>query len=336
VLNLPPDFFPRALEECRENFARAGGGLLGVLGLKSRPPYDSRDYIPDKLRPHYQLLLKKGQVVWGGTAMANNRLFEPGSDDQPGLSVYSIDPYYDALPKDLRAVGKACFLLKNTIPSDPDFQSIAARMTYEYDPTIRDLVTTRLTDGRQVYLGYTMFHRARLPERALFGGPFPLVVAPALTPINMVLPLPYWSKALRRHWRSLAEPFLSLPLYCTAVSVARLAKKEAVKPRQEQWDTHATPIRVTESLVKQYPLLARSQRLDRPHLYVSLVENGSGYLQKSVEYLDEFDLRAGFRFQSCGIPLIVPTEQLTHFRGAILDYHDTPYRTGIVVSLPDE
>jgi hypothetical protein len=89
-------------------------------------------------------------------------------------------------------------------------------------------------------------------------------------------------------------------------------------------------------MAQQYPLLARSKRIDRPHLFVSLYTDGNGFLENSVEFLDESDPRPGFRFKSNGVPLIVPTDQLPKLRGAILDYQDTPFRTTIIVNLADE
>ena len=173
MTSLAHSFFSDRIAECCAAFDNYGVGVLRWLGLQKRSRFDERDRIPTPLRPHYEILLNQGHVVWGSVAQVNSGMFRPGSTDLPGVTVYSSDPHYDANPQDLFAVGRACFQLKNTSPVDPAFRPIAAHMTDEYDSTVRMVLPQQLTDGRQVFAGTTMFHRSRCRTGAFVPAYFP-------------------------------------------------------------------------------------------------------------------------------------------------------------------
>jgi hypothetical protein len=97
-------YFTRLITECRSALDRSRTGLLCRLGLRRRPDGDD-DGVAGRLRPHYRVLAARGRVVWGAVAQVNMHLFSAGRDDLPGVTVYSLDGYYDAHPHDLAAIG---------------------------------------------------------------------------------------------------------------------------------------------------------------------------------------------------------------------------------------
>lgn len=99
--------FQAVLVECRKRLARHRSGFRKWFGLATRLAYDPRDDVSLALQPHYRLLLESGDVAWGALAQVNARMFLPGADDLPGVTVYSSDPHFDANPQDLRDVAAA-------------------------------------------------------------------------------------------------------------------------------------------------------------------------------------------------------------------------------------
>lgn len=335
-MNQAPAFFQRAIQDCRSKLQQAREGPLAWLGVKARPKYDPRDQIPQRLLPHYRTLLDQGHVVWSGTVMVNGAMLEPGDEDLPGVSVYSVDPYFDALPQELFAIGQGCSAFKHQDPVDPEFKPLAERLSNEYDATIRMPITTSLTDGREMYLGSTIFHRARLPQGVYSGAPFPLVVAPQLTPANMLLPLAYWPEWLRRQWMPLGHDILQLPTTSTAPSVAQNARKLPIKPRLEQWDTANIPVRVTDAMARQFHVMARERSARQAYLFVGLGLGGSVKGQKEAVLLTEIDPEVHFLFVSNGIPVAIRASQRQRLRGTILDFQNSIFGSGLVIRLPEE
>src|SRR5689334_801396 len=71
--------FGRLIEDCRKHVARGQGGWLRRLGFAPTPlQMDPRDEVPATLRPHYEQLLREGEVVWGHVVMANYQMYAPG------------------------------------------------------------------------------------------------------------------------------------------------------------------------------------------------------------------------------------------------------------------
>jgi hypothetical protein len=176
-------------------------GIVGVAREMIR-----QDAIPDRLLPHYTKLLRSGTVVWGHTAQANTRLYNPGPDDPPANTLYSPDVYFDRSPHHLDDIARALYDLKGTTPRDPELARVAAIMTDEYNCVEKEPLPAQLTEGHDVYLTSTLIHRSRLPDRVLSDRLFPLLVCPGETPANMILPLPYWPEELVEAWGSPGFP----------------------------------------------------------------------------------------------------------------------------------
>lgn len=299
---LAQSYFSQRIEECREAWDKGSVGFLRWFGLRLRPSYEGFDQINEQMKPHYGILTKKGQVVWGCIAQVNMGMFAPGSEDLPGVTVYSTDSYCDANPQDLFGIGRACFKFKNTDPVERDFKPVASRLTDEFDSTVRMLLPRRLTDDREVFLAATMFHRTRLPQGVLRGSLVPLVIAPEASEVNMVLQLPYWSKKLRDTWHTLQDTLEGIQINSAALQVAEAAEKLPAKPGPADWDVNAIPIYVTPAMVAAYPSIVERVGLDyRPLLVIGLREDGS----KFADFAPDYDRRLECTFESNGIAIVI-------------------------------
>lgn len=330
---LTPSYFARSIAECRALFNKRSRGFPRWFGLGARPIDDDAEQIHKPMRPHYEILANQGRVVWGCVAQVNRGMFAPGPHDLPGVTVYSADPHYDANPQDLLAVGRACFRFKNTEPVDAEFKDVAARLTDEFDQTLRMALPKRLTDARAVFLAGTMFHRARLPDGVLRGSLVPLVIAPDATEANMILQLPYWSKTLRDSWDTLQNKLQSLEVASTARQVAEAGEKRPAKRRPVDLGADAAPISLTPAMANLYAsIVKRHHPGTRPFLVIGLHEDGTKY----AEFADDYDRSLQCAFKSNGVPVAIRKDQRERLRGTIVDYQETTLAKGVVIRLPGE
>lgn len=325
------DYFSQLIDECRLEFRRSKPGFLHWLGLKKRPNVTEKVHV--RLHRHYKLLAEKGRVVWGGIAQVNMMMFFAGNVDLPGVTVYSTDSHFDTHPQDLSAIGHACFEFKNTVPVDTEYQAIAERLTDEFDQTARMQLPKQLADGRKVFLGATMFHRNRLPTGVLQASVFPMVIAPKLTEINMVLPLAYWPVALRDNWGELKQELARSPTTTTAGYIAQKAEKRAIEHGSPDWDTSAVPIKVTKAMAEEFRSMVRKMNLESiPYLFVGFRDDG----KKGADLALYYDPRIEQTFTSNGIKVVVRKDQLERLRGVIVDFKCSTFAKGIVIRLPGE
>lgn len=331
--SLAQSYFSQRIEECRASFDKGSFGFLRWFGLRLRPTYAGFDLINEPMKPHYEILTRKGQVVWGSVAQVNMGMFAPGPEDLPGVTIYSTDRYYDANPQDLCAIGRACFQFKGTEPVDVEFKPVAMRLTDEFDSTVRMQLPKRLTDNREVFLGATMFHRTRLPGGVLRGSLFPMVIAPEATEVNMVLQLPYWSKTLCDTWHTLQDTLEGIKITSTAQQVAEAAEKHPAPQRPADWDTTTTPVYVTPAMVEAYYSIIKQLKLDfQPYLVIGIRPDGTKY----ADFIPNFDRRLECTFKSSGISIVIRKDQRERLRGAIVDYKDTVFAKGLVIRLQGE
>jgi len=328
--------FARLLDACRKLYYRKHSGLLGWLGIRKTPAYHLRDSVRAELRPHYQLLLEKGFVVWGATAQVNGGMFSPGQDDLPGITVYSDDSHFDDHPEDLIDIAKALFALKGTDPSDQELQPVAAGITNEYDNTPRRLLPDKLTDGRSVYMAYTIFHRHRIPGGVVAARILPLVIAPQLTEVSMILPSSYWPGSLRDNWREFGENCELHPSSSTAHQVALAAEKEPfVPPSLRDSDT---PVHITLLAASSIWTAIGQPPNDEvlPFLFIGIHTNGENIGKKYACVTTGFDPRIERCFKSNGVYVVIRRDQLDQMRGAIVGYQCSVFGTGLTIALPGE
>jgi hypothetical protein len=331
--SLPQSYFLQRIGECRASFDGGSVGFLRWFGQRLRPNHEKSDTTNEQLKMHYDILRKHGRVVWGCVAQVNQGMFAPGHEDLPGVTVYSTDSYYDENPQDLFAIGQACFTFKNTEPVESEFKPVALRLTDESDFTLRMLLPKRLTDNRTVFLAATMFHRRRLPHGVLCGSLFPLVIAPEVSEVNIVLELRYWPKTLRETWETLQDILEGMEITSAAQQVAEAAEKLPAKQRPADWDVNVTPVRVTPAMASAYGSIVKQLNLDfQPFLVIGLREDGT----KHADFAPDYDRQLECMYESNGIALVIRKDQLDQLRGAIVDYRDTVFAKGIVIRLPGE
>lgn len=326
------DDFSKMITDCRSALHRWRSSPLTKLGLRS-PLGAVRDAHNDAMRAEYLQLLLAGDVVWGALSQVNNGMFEPGAVDLPGVTVYSTDPCFDGRPQDLNAIGSACFALKNTAPEDPELLDIAERLTNEYDHTIRKRLPRKLTDGRVVYMGATMFHRGRIPGGVLAASAFPLVIVPERTEVNMVLPLRFWSKMLKAEWDNLNDLLSRAPVGTEAMFVVRKAKKVRITPGRPDWDTQRFPVKLLPGMI--HWMRAQAPRLMNDHnpiLFVGVHPDGEKFADLTMT--EDDPLRVMFDFE--GIRVQVLKAQLEEIRGTQIDYRDDAFGAGLIIRLPGE
>lgn len=330
-------FFLQCISECRNAFDKGSLGFLRWLGLRLRPSYDAHDAIPEALRSHYQMLMKQGTVAWGCVSQVNMGMFAPGPIDLPGVTVYSADPHFDANPQDLLAIGRACFQFKGTEAIDEEFNTVARRLTDEFDMTARMLLPRRLTDAREVYIAATMFHRNRLPGGVLQGSLFPVVIAPEITEANMPLQLPYWSPTLRNSWETIQEMLEDTPVGSIALEVASAAAKTLVSQNSApHWNVDKTPVHVTPAMARAFEALVASlDSRQEPYLLVGIRTDVPGNI-KIAELVTNYDYHTEECFESNGVFVIVQRNQLALMRGAVVDYKDSLFGKGILIRLAGE
>lgn len=324
-------YFRNLIHACRSEFERSRSGFLSRLGLR-KPPTCCEDCDPGRLKPHYEKLAAKGRVVWGALTQANYQIYTAGQQDLPGIIAYSTDPYYDAHPQDLCETAAACFDLKNTVPADAEFRAIARRLTDELDPTARMMIPLRLSDDRDAFLGPMMFHRSRLPGRALNARLFPILIAPVVTEITMLLPLQYWPTSIRTNCEEFSHYLHKSPVTSQAVRVAKNAEKRPCEKFAPDWDVSTTPVSITAAAAAEIRTLRKKIDANTPlTLYLAILPNGNNDLQ----FVSEHNSQTDDFFISNGIEMAIPKAQRRRLSGTRVDYKTSVFQSGFTIYVPD-
>ncbi|MBI1832326.1 MAG: hypothetical protein HYR84_12860 [Planctomycetes bacterium] len=321
-IEIPMADFARLIAECRQRFACEPSWLWRWFGAKGRPTYDPRDTPDAALAAHYAILLDHGQVVWGALAQANSGMFSPGDMDLPAVTIYSPDPFYDSHPQDLSNIGYAAYVLKGSVPDDDDLKPLAARMTDEYDATPRGSIARRLTGGREVYSAATMFHRTRLPNGVLSARIFPMVIAPAHTDMNMILPLAYWAGELFAIWTRLDQQLANAPLMHDAEKIARNATKRPFVPGQRK-SADGIPITVSDTAARAFRRAVASLNTHQA-AYAAVGYHTSGPKSGDlyVDIAEKYDPSQEHCYESNGVRVLIRIDQEHRFQGALLDFSE--------------
>jgi Fe-S cluster assembly iron-binding protein IscA len=321
--------FGRLIEDCRKHVARGQGGWLRRLGFAPTPlRMDPRDDVPASVRPHYEQLLREGEVVWGHVVMANRALYEPGDRDHPGNVVYSPKAHFDEHPEDLTAIAHAVYALKDTAPDDPALAEVAATISDDYNGVEKQRLPKALTGGRVVYLAWTIFHRSRLPKGYLADRLVPLLICPKQTPANMVLPLPYWPRELAEQWGRLDQVLAQVPGQRPAPAVR-------AAPRRRERDTEEGPVSVTPRAARKIQeLAARAGMAPEFYVAVSTVSDQEGTRHK-VDLAPTWDRERELCFESRGLRILIPRDQEHALQGAVVDFRESIYGSGFIVRRQD-
>lgn len=328
-MSTEPDFL-KMISEARNALDRRRRGLLCRLSL--RPPIDGdADRAAGPFREVYQLLATRGEVVWAALVQANAELFQSGRDHLPGVLVYSIDPYYDEHPEDLIGTARACWALKGTYPENEEMRLVARRLTEEKDQTLRLPIPELLTDNRMVFLAHAMFHRARFPGGVLSGRLLPVVIAPELTQVNMLLPLAYWPRELTRQWVELSQSLEHAAAHTSPPRAVRSVRARPLEPWEPDWDTDAMPVYVAPGMTQKF-VDVRKNSADGEKWMLAIRPDPNGKLQPTL--IHEFNPATEHRCTCNGVTVVIPKDRRRELVGAIVDYKYTELMEGAVLYLP--
>lgn len=156
----------------------------------------------DALREVYRqqwTLIEKGRVVWGHIVQANKLLFEAGAINSPANVLYSTDAYFDDLAE-LPELAGTLFSTKGEQLDDPEVQRFADALAAERTRPLRLLLPKRMTGDREVCFSTIMVHREHLPTGMLSTPFFPLLVAPDVVDVTMILPCKFWDPLVIQLW----------------------------------------------------------------------------------------------------------------------------------------
>ena len=194
------------IEVCRKGFGqppRKFSSWERLTYLKPGKPLWLRRSTGDGLAILFEQrekLLVEGEIVWAYIVQANQLLFEPGTENCPGVVVYSVADADRADPQNLREVAQSLYSLKGTTPEDPELRSFAAHLTDEMTRMYGLVVPPSVSPNLRCRVSCTFFFRKHLPYRRLCCGFFPAVAG--IEEPHYVLPLPakYWPAELVRWW----------------------------------------------------------------------------------------------------------------------------------------
>lgn len=215
-----------SLQEMRQNLPKSsglsgkwfGGVAKADLIPELHPSGDPLDGFWDVQKQ----LLREGDLVWSAMIQANEDLFVPGDEIQPGEVVTSLDAVFDSQPEGLCRLATRIYKLKGTSPRDPKLRRVADRITDEMYRSLGDRIPNQLTDGREVFRYTVLFYPEHMPQRFLNERLLPLLVLPDCDHA-MLLPHWYWSEAYLERWK---------PTLAQRLRFAELDSRKNAEPRE--------------------------------------------------------------------------------------------------------
>jgi Fe-S cluster assembly iron-binding protein IscA len=324
----------RVIVKCRKLVGCSRSPLLRGLGLAPRvEAVGPRDDVPKMIRPHYQILLEAGSVVWACTAQANRLLYMEGGEDNPGNTVYSPSPYFDDNPQHLADITNRVRQLKDTEPEDPELAAVAASITDPYNMVDKQLLPYKLTDGHEVYFAWTLIHRSRLPDGKLSDRILPLMICPARTPATMILPRPFWARQIVDHWGRLAQWMGQFPSQRKTIWPAKRGRV----PRLER-DTEEQAyglVTLTAEAARTFQRIAVETLPSGPaYLAVSVIESAEGRRHK-CDLAPSWDRERELCVESRGVKILVPRDQAPLLKGTVVHFRQSIFGTGFMIRNPN-
>jgi hypothetical protein len=194
------------LRSCRERFGLAPRAYGPEDRIALRPELEqafvqSNDRLLRILKDQ-EILLARGQVVWGQLIQANQILFDPKNRMTcPANVLYSTDPFFDGRLSLLSSMARGLFAQKGSTRANRELQGFVDAVTNERARVLRREMPHSYTGGRSVCFATCFIQPAHLPHGYLNRPSFPVIVNPEETPAMMLLPARYWPSELVEHWR---------------------------------------------------------------------------------------------------------------------------------------
>lgn len=329
--------FESLIHECRENLA-AFGWRRTILGRRKRDFKKAfkREGVNEQFHQRYNHLAEFGRVVWSSWAQVNEHIFDAGVDDLPGNSVYGLDPYFDARPHHLLRVCEKMYALKDKGSEDVVFGKVAAVITDELNFVNHWRLPRRLTDGHEVFLSSTLYHRCRLPGARLGGNLVPLVIAPDSAKGNMILPLTCWPADLVEAWPAVPERTSAAPkLFARPITNQMISEDDRdarEQPHRKKIAGELVPNAATSavSLTRRCADFARNIARQKKLRGAWFLKVGGTDGAWSLDIVQEFNQATHSQVESGGIQILFPRARSDVFHGLVIDYQESPTGAGFV------
>ncbi len=170
----------------------------------TKPEWVEQDPM-NKIYTDMDILLKRGQVYWGVLVQANAILFQDAPyEDCPGNVVFSTNKSLGNRPELMEEIARDIFAYKNTNYAPEYLKQVVDIVTDEYERVFNYPISLSkiqyvndspvvFDEDDVLYFTTIMFFRDYLPTGKLLSGIFPILAAPELTDISIVLPERYWT-----------------------------------------------------------------------------------------------------------------------------------------------
>ncbi|OWY71294.1 hypothetical protein B7486_11925 [cyanobacterium TDX16] len=329
--------FESLIKKCRENLTSFAlrKNLLGRRRRDFNRAFKIEG-IAAEFHDRYASLAESGRVVWSSCAQASENIFNPGVNDLPGNSIYGLDPYFDARPHHLLRVCEKIYALKDKGSEDVVLGKVAAIITDELNFVNHWRLPRKLTDGQEVFLSSTLYHRCRLPDAKLGGRLVPLVITPDSAVGNMILPLACWPGDLVEAWATVHERTSAAPkLLARPVTNQAIMEDERDardRPHRKKVAGDLVPIAATSavSLTRRCADFARniaSQKKLRGDWFLKV---GGADGAWSLDIVQECNQATHSQVESEGIRILFPRARPDAFHGLVIDYQASPTGAGFV------
>ena len=156
----------------------------------------------DPVRIFYEkqeTLFRKGRIGWGALVEADDGVFAPGSDDLPGVLLFSEDEYFDARPAELAAIGARLLELKAAGAVGAFELSRFAQLVRNDSGRPLGVAVPAALSAKEPMLSSFVAIRAHLPEGVLAGAWFPVLIHPSSV-VPMIMPSTFWPPAMVSAW----------------------------------------------------------------------------------------------------------------------------------------
>lgn len=170
-----------------------------------KPAWMERDAM-NRIYTDMNILLKHGEVYWGVLVQANEILFnkEPYLDC-PGNVIFSTNPFLNSNPEIMSILSQQIFSYKNTDNASPYLKRVVEIITdereriFNYPIKLNELDSLKelpivYAEDDTILFTTMMFFRDYIPGGILNSIIFPVLAAPSLTDISIMLPKKYWTK----------------------------------------------------------------------------------------------------------------------------------------------
>jgi len=184
--------------------AKVNKRRIKPLRLK-KPSWVERDPM-NKIYTDMDILLQKGDVYWGVVVQANEVLFSKRPYvDCPGNVIFTKNEYFNDNPEMMRQIAHEIFSYKNTDLASEYYKKVVEIVTDEHERIFNypihlkkiellKNVSHMFREEETILFTTMMFFRDYMPKGKLCSGIIPIVAAPELTDISIMLPKKYWTK----------------------------------------------------------------------------------------------------------------------------------------------